>query len=1281
MRRYLFFALLLCLQWTAWGQATYDYRYWFDTDEGNQRTGSFAADSWHIDADLSGLDCSLHTIHIQVKDTAGVWSAPVTRHFIKMTAGSATGAYYWFNDDFARRQPLASVSGRFDIDVSALPESMHYFHYQANDGAGTVSAPQTAFFLKMPDMKTMKYRYWMDNDQSTMQGGDFTGGPMMIDVSEVADGFHIIYFQMEGVSGASVPANRMFIKIPQTENIGEMTCVCTIDGKLYKQEKVPSSGGLVDWTLDVSTLFQGLHRIQVQVLTPSGAASNVYDSFFFRTTMQDELKDMTLVYSVDGEAYQSQSGDFHTGMFHFDVDVASLEDGLHRLTYMLTSETGTTTKVSTAFFVKTPLGGPGIASYKYWLNDYEDEARFVKLAERKNPYELISLLPVDECPIRSTCFQFEVEEDGTPMVYAKNDIHLQFFDVSNRVAEAHKQYVDYNVGEAIEEITLLESGKRVYKAKPQDNKIYWFKTEAVAGDSLSIKTDQACTLQIFSPSGKEMYCGSGSETVSFDGCHADEDGTYYIALHDVTGTKGNTIALDFQHIDKYDVLRWDVSTVGNGGASTITYEGNGFKDLYAIDYVSTNGDTIKCEYIDHISDATISATMDFNGATLGTYKAIFHFTEGDRVVNNVVKVEEATEMKLGIVVNYPSTFLRGTTCRYDIKITNYGNSTAYAVPLGIQLYDTNKDAIKYLKFDKELEKIDLSWLYNSEELVKVPEDTIKAIRRIVEEKGDLIHFATVYDSIHSKYIKDSYLTLTIAPKSTYNISLEIQSDNRIELYASVPQKWVYYIINDNSYPILRNYRSGVADNICCAREKVECFLNVIVSASDFLSILGGNFQIANCITSVSNQFLQFSYDVWCGEKRGGKNIDKALRDLRMTAVNTLLTCISPKWDKYNLTWIYEHIYDVITTTQDCVSAFYSKPNCPPTPPTGGSSSPVNSYDPNDIYGYRSESGSKAVKKDWTDVYYTIEFENDTAFATASAQDVYLTDTLDSRYFDLKSFAPTSLKIGDKKVELSGEPNFVTTVDMRPKINAIAQVECKYDEQRGIAKWHFTSLDPMTMEHVTVPMDGFLPVNNSEGDGQGEVSFNVRLKTGLADGEQIPNRASIVFDMNEPIITPTWVNVVDAIAPVSGVTETVMKNDTIMTISFDGTDNYSGVWKYDLYVQAGVGASWFKLAENLTDSLYDYRVYDGIDYGFCVIATDSAGNVEQKELIREWPPLDYLPGDANGDGCISVVDLTMVTNAILRKEDEGFNAKAADLNMDGQISITDATMITNLILKK
>ncbi|MBQ8190499.1 MAG: hypothetical protein IJZ45_01895 [Bacteroidaceae bacterium] len=1481
MRRYLFFALLLCLQWTAWGQATYDYRYWFDTDDGNQRTGSFAADSWHIDADLSGLDCSLHTIHIQVKDTAGVWSAPVTRHFIKISEESALSPYYWFNNDYAGRRSLPALSGVFDIDVSELSGALNTFHYQVSDTEGSASAPLTSYFLKVsatqsmtyrywldndtstmkrgeytgetlmldvskiqdgihifhlqmeatggastpftslfmkvPDMKNMTYRYWVDNDHTTMKSGRYVGEPLMVDVSDMEDGFHIIYFQVEGTGGASIPANRMFIKIPQTENIGEMTCVCTIDGKLYKQEKVPSSGGLVDWTLDVSTLFQGLHRIQVQVLTPSGAASNVYDSFFFRTTMQDELKDMTLVYSVDGEAYQSQSGDFNTGMFHFDVDVASLEDGLHRLTYMLTSETGTTTKVSTAFFVKTPLGGPGIASYKYWLNDYEDEARFVKLAERKNPYELISLLPVDECSIRSTCFHFEVEEDGTPMVYAKNDIHLQFFDVSNRVAEAHKQYVDYNVGEAIEEITLLESGKRVYKAKPQDNKIHWFKVEAVKGDSLSLKTDQACTIQIFSPSGKEVYNQSGSGTVSYNGIHAQEDGTFYIALHDVTGTKGNTIALDFQHIDKYDVLRWDVSTVGNGGCSTITFEGNGFKDLYAVDLYNNNGDTIDSKAIHYESDATVTVTFDFTDKNTGKYNAVFHFTTEDRTFANILSVEEAKNIDLDLKVEYPRTFLRGTSVTYTIAVTNNGNATAYDVPLELKLHPNSTfSEIESVVFTDTEGNEFSDFTLDGLDTDSIDEETLAFIKEEIETFYGLHNFIIIKDSVKNQEYGFTDINLTIAPKETSVFYVTLKSNSTVTLEVRIPSEWITVNTRDNNGIRRNSSQSG----FCCYKEATECLIEVVVNMVGFLPVSGCiglidhytyttieiacseehslgdkaadffgsmsenaekyksykdrgisaiwgcvlgrliekyvdpivkklkvlkkelegfNIQLKNtkkskdlnliAIKNASEKKKYYNQKTYeyeqeaarrlnSGDKTGAKEMYVAAENARKEAqkqsdlilfyeekissaddlIESINKQINEIQDKIKLQRMEEiaakdKIKDILENIKTGIDAYVGAtecrkiwdetvPNCPPNlKKGGGSSSPVNSYDPNDIYGYRSESGSKAVKKDWTDVYYTIEFENDTAFATASAQDVYLTDTLDSRYFDLKSFAPTSLKIGDKKVELSGEPNFVTTVDMRPKINAIAQVECQYDEQRGIVKWHFTSLDPMTMEHVTVPMDGFLPVNNSEGDGQGEVSFNVRLKTGLADGEQIPNRASIVFDLNEAIMTPTWINVVDTIAPQSAVVETAMKNDTIMTISFDGTDNYSGVWKYDLYVQAGVGSSWFKLAENLTDSLYDYRVYDGIDYGFCVIATDSAGNVEQKELIREWPPLDYLPGDANGDGCISVVDLTMVTNAILRKEDEGFNAKAADLNMDGQISITDATMITNLILKK
>lgn len=45
-----------------------------------------------------------------------------------------------------------------------------------------------------------------------------------------------------------------------------------------------------------------------------------------------------------------------------------------------------------------------------------------------------------------------------------------------------------------------------------------------------------------------------------------------------------------------------------------------------------------------------------------------------------------------------------------------------------------------------------------------------------------------------------------------------------------------------------------------------------------------------------------------------------------------------------------------------------------------------------------------------------------------------------------------------------------------------------------------------------------------------MEFVVELKPGLASGTAIRNRASIVFDLNDPIITNTWTNTLDFEAP-------------------------------------------------------------------------------------------------------------------------------------------------------
>ena len=184
---------------------------------------------------------------------------------------------------------------------------------------------------------------------------------------------------------------------------------------------------------------------------------------------------------------------------------------------------------------------------------------------------------------------------------------------------------------------------------------------------------------------------------------------------------------------------------------------------------------------------------------------------------------------------------------------------------------------------------------------------------------------------------------------------------------------------------------------------------------------------------------------------------------------------------------------------------------------------------------------------------------------------------------------------------------------------------------------------------------------------------------LDDGTQISNRASIVFDTNEAILTPVWTNTIDAVCPEGRVTEAVLANDSTATIRCVGSDERSGVWKYEVYVQYGSGELWEKAGECPADSAeISFRVYDGMDYGFCALAVDSAGNVEVKEMAREASLGTYLNGDANADGTVDIEDVVNAMRYFLGKTDVIY-LKAADITGDGQIDIEDVVGIGRIFL--
>lgn len=1253
--------MFLCLAATARAQADYEYRYWFDTAHGETRTGRSVTKAWHMEVPTDGLSLGMHTLHVQVKDTAQAWSAPVSRTFLKTSGPTGLACRYWFDADKGEHGTASAWGGgAFPLDVAGLDDGMHSVHFQLEDAEKSApSVPVTSTFLKTSGGAGLVCRYWFDNDKSEPLVVPTWGqGAFPVDVSHLDDGIHSVHFQVDGKGAPTLPTTNLFLKIPPTEGVDYMLCVADIDEKPFRQERVPASGGVVNWSLDATALAPGLHRMQVRVVTPTGAVSSVSDHFFFRTTTSQEMAAMKCYYSIDGETVLSQAGTYGKGLFHFDVDVAGLEDGLHRIAYFLSSETGGSTRLNAAWFVKTPLGGNGIARYDYWLNEQTETAHRVELSARRNPFDLVSLLPVESVPVRSSSFQFELE-DGHPVLYARNDLHVRFYDAAGRFTDMTRSFADYKVSRRVEDIYPLVSGQQVSKPCPAENGILWYRLDAATGDSLSFRTTQAASVQLFSPSGREVYSASGAASVAFGGCHAWEDGTYYLAVHDVTGTRSTTIGVDYVHIDKYAVLHHTPTSVGVSPTGfTIQLQGNGYDKLQSAALLAKGADTATVVADTLYAQDKSEAYLRFNltgEERYGNYSLLLTFQDSTAVEELLVEdaLSLVRPMYGDIDITVKDIAKLAMPYPITIKVKNTGNVPYLMLPLNIA-YD-NVDNVS----DFALENFS-----------------------VIMEKENVdsgLKLDVTTDNLLGKGVKGrmfNFMIPEIGPEEEIELTVSFVAagHTRFNLYAWTDTPWSLSTKQVAANASFAKARRTIQSTDCMpdpcevisgiVGDMEECSCGLIMANIDALS----NLYLAMIRRANLEAIRAAGYNSYQEMKEAlGVEMDMFER-LRLRNPNDILLQLISHCGPERLTAAVAALMDLRNqqATDDC-------PRPEPHP-----IEILVPGDPNDMLGYTAESGSKCIAEGVQDVFYTIEFENDPELASASAHTIVVTDTLDAARFDLSSFEPTGVKIGHVYMECDGSKSFVRTMDLRPAINVIAEVTLDYNESKGIAVWTIHSLDPMSMEPSDNPMEGALPIN-ADGNGQGEVTFNIKLKKQFDDGVTIDNRASIVFDREAPILTPTWINVVDTVAPVSALTGGVVKNDSILTLTWRGEDNRSGLWRYDLYVQDGAGASWRKAVENVTDTLCDFRYYEGMNYGFCVVATDSAGNVERKELAREFTLESFKPGDANGDGKVDALDVTLVVQYYLTKRTP-LNLEAADVVRDGVIDALDITRIQQIHLK-
>jgi hypothetical protein len=277
--------------------------------------------------------------------------------------------------------------------------------------------------------------------------------------------------------------------------------------------------------------------------------------------------------------------------------------------------------------------------------------------------------------------------------------------------------------------------------------------------------------------------------------------------------------------------------------------------------------------------------------------------------------------------------------------------------------------------------------------------------------------------------------------------------------------------------------------------------------------------------------------------------------------------------------------------------------------------PAAAIDPNDKVGTTGE-GSQGYVPAGVPISYGIHFEN-LATATGPAAEVVITDQLDPSVVDLSTFVLGPITFGAYKfVPEAHAKAFRGGTDLWPRQSLQVLVDAALDRTTGLVTWRFSTIDPTSGQATDDPASGFLPPNTTPPDGEGAVVFTVTPKAGLPTGTVLSNRASVVFDANAPIGTPTWVNTIDRTAPTSHVLPLpASASATSFPVSWSGSDVGSGIANYTVYV-ADNGQPYTIWQDATTATSATYQGLSGHRYDFYSRAADLVGNVEPAKIVAD-----------------------------------------------------------------
>ncbi|MDX8337673.1 T9SS type A sorting domain-containing protein [Draconibacterium sp. IB214405] len=444
MRRLIY--LLIWLLLPAWLSAQINIsamEYWYDGDysTASRQTITGSTVNYSDLLDVSSLEQGLHTFTIRFQDSRGVWGSVHTKFFTHYSDNTGphlvTDVEYWYDGDYSTAVETSLASGTSVdwntlLDVSSLIDGLHTVSCHFKDDRGIWSAPLTRFFKVEANTglkQLVALEYWFDNDYAGKVSETFAATSLynmnqQIDVSALTNGLHFFSLRLKDESGNwNAPASWYFTKYddetPVLHQITAKEYWFDSDYSSVQIDAVTATSQLnVNTSLDVSALSDGLHIVSTRYGDEAGKWSSAYSQLFVKYPAEPAVvlqKLMAVEYWIDGDISSSTVTSVPAGseyLLDTQLDVSTLGNGLHTLSYRFQDEAGKWSAAISALFNKfendVVVTDNKIAGYRYWPNNDMASATEVTLATPVKSLILDELVDVANFPggIPVASFQF-----------------------------------------------------------------------------------------------------------------------------------------------------------------------------------------------------------------------------------------------------------------------------------------------------------------------------------------------------------------------------------------------------------------------------------------------------------------------------------------------------------------------------------------------------------------------------------------------------------------------------------------------------------------------------------------------------------------------------------------------------------------------------------------------------------------------------------------------------------------------------------------------------------